>query len=106
MSNRLDKERGPLCETSLDQKRIAVLVFPAVEPCVDVLLAAWRSYPSCCVCVRVRCESRAGQQHQAHGAAADGASQRTSRAAGAALEEERVRDRPKDHGAAWRALGR
>jgi hypothetical protein len=49
--------------------------------------------------VCVRCESRAGQQHQAHGAAADGATLRTSRAAG---EVERVRDQAKDHGAAWR----
>lgn len=47
MSNRLDKERGPLCETSLDQKRIAVLL----------LVCEWsRVYVSvCCVlacCVR------------------------------------------------------
>lgn len=41
MSNRLDKERGPVCETSLDQKRIAVLLLVCERSrvCVDVLRA-------------------------------------------------------------------
>jgi hypothetical protein len=64
ISNRRDKERGPWCETGLGQKPIAVLVclsvFWRVEPsgdALDILLAACRSYPSCCVCA-VRVEGR------------------------------------------------
>ena len=55
-------------------------------------------------CERVRCESRAGQQHQAHDAAADGATLRTSRAAGETLEAVKA-SQAKDHSAAWRPLG-
>lgn len=82
----MDKERGPLSETSLDQKRIAErrLVCEWNRVYVDI---CWLL--SCLLCAvatpRVvscmsrsvgRCESKAGrqqQQHQAHGAAADGA---------------------------------
>jgi hypothetical protein len=41
VSNGLDKERGPLCKTSLDQKRIAVrlLVCEWSRVYVDMLLA-------------------------------------------------------------------
>lgn len=62
MSNRLDKERGPLCETSLDQKRIAVLLLVCKwsRVCVDVLgacllcaVATPRGVCSVCVCVGV-----------------------------------------------------
>jgi hypothetical protein len=53
----VDKERGPLSETSLGQKRIAErrLVCEWRRVYVDIcwllsfLLAVCRSYPSCCV---------------------------------------------------------
>ena len=85
MSNRLDKERGPLCETSLDQKRMAVLLLVCewsrvcmyrFAACLLCAVATPRVVYAC-VRVGVWSESRAGQQrrrqHQTHGAAADGA---------------------------------
>jgi len=103
MSNRLDKERGPLCETSLDQKRIAelLLVCEWIRVCVDVLracllcaVATPRGVCSVCVCVGVWCESRAGrqqrQQHQAHSRCSRRCHAESSRAAGAMLEAERA----------------
>jgi hypothetical protein len=58
VSNGLDKERGPLCETSLDQKRIAVrlLVCEWSRVYVDMLLACLLACLLCAVATpRVVC---------------------------------------------------
>ena len=50
MSNHLDKERGPLCETRLYQKRMAVLlVYGWGRVSVDVLLACLLACLLCAV---------------------------------------------------------
>lgn len=51
MPNHLDKERGPLCETRLYQKRMAVLllVYEWSRVCVDVVLACLLACLLCAV---------------------------------------------------------
>jgi hypothetical protein len=90
MSNRRDKERGPWCET--DRVRSPL---PSLSVCLSFGEWSRRAiFARCvselplvlCMCCASRGPDGQQQQHQAHGAAADGATLKKRRAAGATLE--------------------